>query len=299
MNKMVVSNQDKSSQIKLSGLQVSNYSFSKLGPAGIKQLSDKELYEYCRTAGLSARHWARRFVAALPEVARRHLYLKYKFRSIHEFASKMAGFSHKMVNETLRINEKFKDFPKMKELIGEVGISKLKVVACIITTQTEQFWAAKVVDMSRPALEVLVREIRKNEEERIIDENSSSSNSAEGASNIQTLENQENNPQICPKFPWEPENKERENENEDEKEGMAIFRKAQTNEQTGMFEKEFQDAEIVKDRFSQKNKKAFVIHIDDDTEFRLRKFKLNLEKEKKQVLDWNKTLKEMVERAEK
>jgi hypothetical protein len=269
----------------MNNIVVSNPRVIKLDPAGIRQLSDKELYEYCRTAGLSAKQWARRFIAAIPEVARRHLYLKYKFRSIHEFASKMAGLSHKMVNETLRINEKFKDFPKMKELIGEVGISKLKVVACIVTSQTEPFWAAKVVDMSRPALEVLVREIRKNEEERIIDENTSSSNVAEGASNIQSLENQETNPQICPKFPWEPEN----NKNE--------------NEQTVMFEKEFQDAEIVngidEDAFKLKNKKAFVVHLDDDTEFRLRKFKLNLEKEKKQVLDWNKTLREMVKRAEK
>jgi len=218
----------------------------------------------------------------------------------------MAGLSHKIVNETLRINEKFKAFPKMKELIGEVGISKLKVVACIVTSQTEPFWAAKVVDMSRPALEVLVREIRKNEDKRIIDENSSRLNCEEDKSNIQTLENSENNPQICPKFPWEPAIEVNVGKILIEKcaqDGMAIFRKARTNEQTGMFEKEFQvtkiNAEFVEDRFSKKNKKAFVVHIDDETEFRLRKFKLNLEKEKKQVLDWNKILKEIVEMAEK
>jgi len=266
----------------MNNIVVSSPHIFKLGPAGIKQLSDKELYEYCRTAGLSARHWARRFIAAIPEVARRHLYLKYKFRSIYEFASKIAGLSHKMVNETLRINEKFKDFPKMKELIGEVGISKLKVVACIVTSQTEPFWAAKVVDMSRPALEVLVREIRNYQEEQVIKNNSDKN---------EDTDEQKNDPSLCQKFPWEPEN--------NEKDGMTIFRKAQTNKQTGMFEEVCQDAEIVDDRFSKKNIKAFVVHIDDDTEFKLRKFKLNLEKEKKQLLDWNKTLKELVKRVEK
>jgi len=258
MNNVVVQNQIKSLQ--------------KIGLSQIEQFSDKELYEYCRTTGLSARIWARKFIAAIPEVARRHLYLKHKFGSIYEFASKMAGLSHKIVNETLRIYEKFKEFPKMKELIGEVGISKLKVVACIVTSKSEPFWAKKVVDMSRPALEVLVREIRNFKEEKIIDSTE-----------------QKNDSLMCQKFPWEPGNK--------VEQGLLIFRKEHTNEQTGMFEIDFQNAEIEGEQSIIKIKKAFLVHIDDDTEFRLRKFKLNLEKEKKQVLDWNKTLKALLSRV--
>ncbi|MBN1494312.1 hypothetical protein JW911_01090 [Candidatus Peregrinibacteria bacterium] len=301
MNNIVVSNQINNKTSKL----FEKFPF-KIGPAQIKNFSDRELYDYCRFAGINARIWTRRFIAAIPEVARRHLYLKYKFRSIHEFASKIGGLSHKTVNETLRINEKFKDFPKMKELIGEVGISKLKVVACIVTSHSEQFWAAKVVDMSRPALEVLVRGVKNYQEMQIIRENPLNVGQKVEESEILSSHNQENKPSLCPKSPWEPgisgkvENRITEKGKQD---GMAIFRKAQTNEQTGMFEKEFRDAGIVngidEDAFKLKNKKAFVIHIDDDTEFRLRKFKLNLEKEKKQVLDWNKTIKELVKRVEK
>ena len=286
MNNIVVQNQIKSLQ--------------KIGLSLIEQFSDKELYEYCRTTGLSARIWARKFIAVIPEVARRHLYLKHKCRSIHEFASKLAGLSHKTVNEVLRIYEKFKEFPKMKELIGDVGISKLKVVACIVTSKSEPFWAKKVIDMSRPALEVFVRDIRKQEEEKIIRQQKDEKNGLNFGKNINEIESfaeQKNDSSMCQKFPWEPGSDEVKQAKECTQDSMVIFRKEHTNEQTGMFEKDFNDPGIVDDRFSMKNKKAFLVHIDDDTEFKLRKFKLNLEKEKKQVLDWNKTLKELLSRV--
>ena len=45
------------------------------------------------------------------------------------------------------------------------------------------------------------------------------------------------------------------------------------------------------------DKKIFTIQIDEETEFELRKFKQKLEKERKEPLDWNYTLKEMVKRV--
>jgi len=45
-----------------------------------------------------------------------------------------------------------------------------------------------------------------------------------------------------------------------------------------------------------KNKKTFTIQIDDETEFELRKFKQQLEKERKERMDWNSILKELVKR---
>jgi hypothetical protein len=125
-----------------------------------EKFSDKELYDYCKQVGFNARVWTRKFIAALPEVAKRRLYKKYGYCSIHEFAAKMAGVSHKNVDEVLRIDEKFKEMPKMKELIGEIGLSKLKVVACIATKDMDSFWAEKVKKMTKQVLEVYVREIK-------------------------------------------------------------------------------------------------------------------------------------------
>jgi len=278
MNKIVISNNKAGRIFKKYLGEITDFEKFpfKIGPAEIENFSDRELYDYCRFTGINARIWTRRFVAAIPEVARRGLYRKYGFHSIYEFSSKISGLSHKTVNETLRIYEKFKEMPKMKELIGEVGLSKLRVVACIVTVENEWFWAKKAVDMSRPALEVLIREIKKEEEKKIIEQNKSNklpfinaqNNEIDNSTKIENIDpsnkiiEPQNNPTLWPKFPWEPDLNE-------------------------------------SDTFSKPERVNFSVPIDKDTEFQLRKFKLHLEKERKQVVDWNKTLKELVMRAEK
>jgi len=279
MNKIVVSNNKESKIFKIYlGKIIDFEKFPlKVGPTEIENFSDRELYDYCRFTGINARIWSRRFVAAIPEVARRGLYKKHGFYSIYEFAAKVGGISHKNVNEALRIYEKFKEMPKMKELIGEVGLSKLRVVACIVTVETEWYWAKRAVDMSRPALEVLVREIKEDEEKNIIEQNKPAelpllagqkvdideANIAVKQEN-KDLQNKtaepENNQAIWPKFPWEPDLAEA-------------------------------------DKYQKPKRINFSVPVDLDTEFQLRKFKLNLEKERKQVVDWNSTLKEIVKRA--
>ena len=70
-----------------------------------EKISDKDLYNYCKKVGFNARIWYRKFLATIPEVAKRRLYKKYGYCSIHEFAAKMAGVSHDNVDEVLRVSE--------------------------------------------------------------------------------------------------------------------------------------------------------------------------------------------------
>ncbi|MBI5413072.1 HNH endonuclease [Candidatus Peregrinibacteria bacterium] len=129
----------------------------------IENFSDKELYEKCQLYGGEARKWTKRFVALLPEVARRELYKKHGFYSIFEFAAKLAGMKHETVIEILRIAKKLEDKPLLRAQLETHGWSKLRLVANVATKENEKMWAEKVEIMSKPTLETFVREIRAQE----------------------------------------------------------------------------------------------------------------------------------------
>jgi len=221
-----------------------------------ENFSDKDLYAYCKKVGFNARIWSRKFMATIPEVAKRKLYKKYGYCSIHEFASKMAGMSHENVDGVLRVDEKFKEMPKMKALIGEVGLSKLKVVACIATKETDGFWAEKVTNMTKSSLEIYVKEIKRKE----------------GIQNV------------LQKFPGELSAEKLETQQQQRQ--ISIFDSEKPMSQNS------NDARV--ERNQNHDKKTFTIQIDTETEFELRKFKQQLEKERKEPVDWNSALKEMI-----
>ena len=132
--------------------------------SNFKEMGDQELYDYCREAGTNAHKYKRMLCAAIPEVFKRRLHRKYGFGSIHEFGAKIGGLSHNSVNESIRVSEKLKDKPKLKELMKDVGLSKLKVVASIATKETEEQWVRDIKQLSRAALETKVKESRPGEE---------------------------------------------------------------------------------------------------------------------------------------
>ena len=80
-------------------------------------MTDKELYKLCCEYGGKTLLWKRRFVALLPEVEKRRLYLKYDIHSIYEFAAKVGGVSNNTVSEVLRVHEKLKEMPLLRVLI--------------------------------------------------------------------------------------------------------------------------------------------------------------------------------------
>jgi len=250
---------------------LNDQAFLKNGPTiskiDFENISDKDLYAYCKKVGFNARKWHRKFIATIPEVAKRRLYKKYGYCSIHEFAGKMAGVSHDNVDEVSRVSEKFKELPKMKVLIGEVGLSKLKVVACIATKDTDGFWAEKVKNMTKSSLEIYVKEIKRQDSVSVLDPVA-----------IHT---------ILQKFPGELI----------EKNQKIPQEQAQIN----MFDSEKSISQNANQasfsNIQNHDKKTFTIQIDEETEFELRKFKLQLEKERKEPVDWNSALKEMVRRA--
>jgi len=125
-----------------------------------EEMNNPELYDWCKFSGKKALTWRKKFIAALPEVYKRHLYKEYGFGSIFEFAAKLGGISHGMVEDAIRVDKKLEEMPKLKSLMPKVGLSKLRRVASVAEKKTENEWAEKVQKMSKPALETHIRDIK-------------------------------------------------------------------------------------------------------------------------------------------
>jgi hypothetical protein len=125
----------------------------------IEKLDNAELQKYSQLVGANARKWKNYFVALLPEVARRGIYKK-KFASITEYAAKVGGVGKKTVEAIFQVEKHVADKPALKELIPEVGLNKIRVIAAIATQENQKELAMKAKTMSKGALEEVARNIK-------------------------------------------------------------------------------------------------------------------------------------------
>jgi hypothetical protein len=130
------------------------------GNNNLRKLSDGQLYGLCLEYGRNAIRWRWRFAGLLPEVMRRRLYEKKGFRSIKEFAAKLAGMSEEQVNLVLNLERRFEDKPALHSLLtnGEASINKLAKIVSIATIENQEILADKVQLLPTRALETLVRD---------------------------------------------------------------------------------------------------------------------------------------------
>lgn len=122
---------------------------------------DKILHKKFVLYGANAKEWMRKCVLLLPEIDRRKIWRKKRFGSIYEYAAKIAGMSREKVNESLRIFAKVEDKPALMRVIEEKGISAVRPVATIVTSETSEFWADKSKNMSVNELETYVRDFKR------------------------------------------------------------------------------------------------------------------------------------------
>ena len=123
-------------------------------------MTDKELYKLCQEYGAKARKWKNKFVALLPEVARRKLHKKHGFATVTEFAAKVGGVSRVVVENMFQVEKHIADKPALKKLIPKVGLNKVRVVATLATQENQEDLAKKVKTMSKGALELFAQEQR-------------------------------------------------------------------------------------------------------------------------------------------
>jgi hypothetical protein len=123
-------------------------------------MTDKKLFELCKKYGENARTWQRKFVALLPEVFKRRLYKKHGCYSIHEFAAKLGGVSHKTVDEVLRLHERTKNVPQLQNQIEKHGWAKVRTVTSLIGTVKEKDLVEMIENLPKKSLEKGVQELK-------------------------------------------------------------------------------------------------------------------------------------------
>ncbi len=132
-----------------------------------EQLSNAELIERCTQLGSLSVKARRMFMGLLPLVARRQAYNPKKFSSIYHFASIVGGVGYDLVNEILRLDKQLEEFPLFRRALysGEIGWSKIRAVISLVTHKNQESWLELLRALSKPALEVYLRDFRKQEAE--------------------------------------------------------------------------------------------------------------------------------------
>jgi hypothetical protein len=157
-------------------------------PSGFnpEDFTNKELIEWCSRLGTVAIKSRRLFIGLLPLVARRRAYDVRKFSSIHHFAAMVGGVSRKSVNEVLRLDSQLSRLPLLRKALysGEIGWSKIRAVILRVTPENQKEWLVKLRDLSKPALEIYLRDFKRQERDErknlfsVIDVSSASQNAS-------------------------------------------------------------------------------------------------------------------------
>lgn len=233
----------------------------QMGHGQITQLSNKELLHLCQDCGSNIRKLQRQFAVYLIEVNKRCICRDWGFHSIGEFAAKLAGMGAEIVNRILNVAQKLEDKPKLMALMLECGWAKLEIVANIAKPETQNFWVEKVKSMSLVTLQTFVREIRNQEENKILN------------SKISTNEER--------KYELEQQN---------------IFEsKSNALQQQALIQGFVNEAANMSGNFQ---KASITIFVRPEIEGKLRLFKLKLEKQQKKVLNWEDVMEEFLKMAE-
>lgn len=132
-------------------------------------LSDADLIKRCQQLGNIAVKSRRMFIGLLPLVARRRAYDERKFSSIFHFALMVGGVGYDVVSEVLRLDAQLADLPLFRKTLyrGEIGWSKIRAVLSLVTSDNEAAWLELLRNLSRSALVIYVRDLRKQRNEQL------------------------------------------------------------------------------------------------------------------------------------
>ncbi len=101
-----------------------------------------------------------KLLALLPEIYKMRIYKKECYATIYEYAGKLAGLSHGVVEKTLSTYKNLDGKPYLQKAVETHGIHKVALVVKLANHKTDAAWADKVKNMSKTALAELAREVR-------------------------------------------------------------------------------------------------------------------------------------------
>lgn len=124
----------------------------------------KKLHEKFSTLGRERNRLTYELLAMLPRIYDEGIYREHKCATIYEYAGRYAGLSHSVVEKTLKLHRELEGKPCLLAAIRTQGVHKVALVARLATSETDEVLAKRVVDMSRPALIELSKELRRKVE---------------------------------------------------------------------------------------------------------------------------------------
>jgi len=254
--------------------------------------TDKELYELCNEYGRNAKLWMRKFAVLLPEVFKRNLYRKKGFYTIHEFAAKIAGMNYSTTEQILSLDRCLEEKPALRGLIEIYGWSKIRVVASTATPKTDKFWAEKVKELTKGALELYVRDLKIQEKKEKIEEFNVGINREEDKAKQQTI-NKISFDQTYPgKTDPDKTNQRADNSN--------FHNPYKTNINNEIEISHFFPWEKTKpEEFNKNSLNCLTLRLDQDTEFRLRLLRQKLEKQRREPVTFSQVVKFLLDETEK
>ncbi len=124
----------------------------------LSSLPDAELRSLSKRLGRSVRVVERRFLATLPEIARRGLFAP-RFPSIHAYARRVGGRSREAVDRVLALDRRLAPFPAVHRLLesGEVGWSLLARVPVKELEADAEGWARLLRTCSKAEIDTMLR----------------------------------------------------------------------------------------------------------------------------------------------
>jgi hypothetical protein len=122
--------------------------------------NSKSLHQQFLHLGRERNKITYKLLSLLPQIYKQKVYEMNGYATIFEYAGKLAGLPHSVVEKALKLEEKLKDKPFLQKAIETQGVHKVALVANIATPENEKMFADKVENMSKPALQQFSREYR-------------------------------------------------------------------------------------------------------------------------------------------
>jgi len=278
----------------------------------IANLTDRELFSLCSQCGANIRKFQKEFACYLPEVEKRRSHKHHGCHTLYEFAAKLAGMTKDTVDEILKVHQKLIDKPILRNLMMEQGWGKLRIIASIATPKTQEFWAKKVITMSKITLQAFVKELKRQAEAR------ASGLTTEAASNFPGDSAGLMGEQVV----GADAGKGAMNAEIEKGSGVMIRQVVHGAVVVGQLALEAHESLVIGpmartpiaqqfDLFGDEDsrtgsgnpmevspKTTMAFKLDDETETKLKIFKHRLEKRTKEPKDWNQTIKELLKIAE-
>jgi len=123
-------------------------------------MTDQLLYENFLNFGRQALAARNKCIGLLPEIHRRNIHQQNGFKSIYEFAAKLAGLRRRQVNLALNLDRRLVDKPALHQAFtaGQISLYKMIKIISIASTENQNELLDLSKKLSTRALETLVRD---------------------------------------------------------------------------------------------------------------------------------------------